>query len=63
VHVLAYVVIGLISMVIPGWILTQNPWFTGAVIAVLMVISPLFVIVHDAMHFPATPMDTEAVMV
>ena len=52
VHVLAYVVIGLISMVIPGWILTQNPWFTGAVIAVLMVISPLFVIVHDAMHFP-----------
>jgi hypothetical protein len=51
VHVLAYAVIGLISMVMPGWILTQSLWFTGAVIAVLMVVSPLFVVVHDAMHF------------
>ena len=51
-HLLAYLAIGSTLMVLPAWLCTHNPWFTTAVLSVLSIVSPLFIAVHDAMHFP-----------
>jgi hypothetical protein len=52
VHLLGHLTIGSTFMVAPAWIATNNLPFTGAVLVVLSIVSSLFIVVHDAMHFP-----------
>ena len=51
-HFCFYMGIGLFFIWIPGWILTQSPLFMLSVVVTSIVISDLFVRVHDAIHYP-----------
>jgi hypothetical protein len=52
VHWIGHVAIGSTFMVAPAWIVTNNLPFTAAVLVVLSLVGALFIVVHDAMHFP-----------
>ena len=44
--------IGLVFIWTPAWLSTQNPIFLASIIVTSIIISDLFVRVHDAIHYP-----------
>lgn len=51
-HFLFYLALGTAVIIVPAWLLTQNPIFLGSITVTLVIISDLFVRVHDAIHYP-----------
>jgi hypothetical protein len=51
-HFLFYMVLGSALICTPVWLLTGNRWFLLSSLVTLVVISDLFVRVHDAIHYP-----------
>lgn len=52
VHFCFYMSIGLIFIWTPAWLITRDPIFLASVVLTSIVISDLFVRVHDAIHYP-----------
>lgn len=52
VHFCFYMSIGLVFIWTPAWLLTQNAVFLASVVLTSIVVSDLFVRVHDAIHYP-----------
>lgn len=51
-HFSFYMSIGLVFIWTPAWIFTQNQVFLASIILTSIIISDLFVRVHDAIHYP-----------
>ncbi|MBT8067373.1 MAG: hypothetical protein KJO09_09040 [Gammaproteobacteria bacterium] len=51
-HFCFYMSIGLVFIWTPAWLLTQNPIFLASIVLTSIIISDLFVRVHDAIHYP-----------
>ena len=51
-HFCFYMSIGLLFIWTPAWLLTKSPVFLGSIIASSIIVSDLFVRVHDAIHYP-----------
>jgi len=51
-HFCFYMIIGLVFIWTPAWFLTGSLMFLGSIVVTSMVISDLFVRVHDAIHYP-----------
>jgi hypothetical protein len=51
-HFLFYMTIGLFCIWLPAWFLTYNLAFLAGILTVSVIVSDLFVRVHDAIHYP-----------
>jgi hypothetical protein len=53
-HFLFYFGLGLVVICLPAWVLSRNPAFVAGALAALVVVSDLFIRVHDAIHRPGS---------
>jgi hypothetical protein len=51
-HFCFYMSIGLLFIWTPAWLLTRDPVFLASIVVTSIIISDLFVRVHDAIHYP-----------
>ena len=51
-HFLFYMTLGSLLICAPAWLLSRDRWFLLSTVLTLVVISDLFVRVHDAIHYP-----------
>ena len=51
-HFLFYMSLGSVLICAPAWFLSRDRWFLLSIICTLVIISDLFVRVHDAIHYP-----------
>ena len=51
-HFCFYMSIGLVFVWTPAWLLTKSPAFLASIVLTSIIISDLFVRVHDAIHYP-----------
>ena len=51
-HFCFYMSIGVVFIWTPAWVFTQNPVFLASIVLTSVIISDLFVRVHDAIHYP-----------
>lgn len=59
-HFAWYVLIGVSAIWLPAWFLTTNPWFLAGIVASSIVVSNLFIVVHDTIHRPGSHRFVEA---
>jgi hypothetical protein len=53
-HFAFYFVLGLVLIVAPAWLATRHPAFLAGVLFALVVVSNLFITVHDTIHRPGS---------
>jgi hypothetical protein len=51
-HFAFYMTIGVVCIWLPAWLLTENAAFLAGLVVASVVVSDLFVRVHDAIHYP-----------
>jgi hypothetical protein len=51
-HFAFYMALGTVCILLPAWLLTGNRAFLAGLLGALVVVSDLFVRVHDAIHYP-----------
>jgi len=51
-HFAFYMVLGTVLILAPAWLATRSVAFVAGLLAALLVVSDLFVRVHDAIHYP-----------
>lgn len=59
-HFVWYMTIGVVAIWVPVWFLTDNVWFLIGVVGSSVVVSNLFIVVHDTIHRPGSHRIVEA---